>query len=267
MTIIYTIDTIKKINQSITTIFSKEIITSLLEIKNNNIFIKRKSTLRINTETVSEWRKIKQNNELSIEELLNSNLNKLSSKNFNIINIKICKIFEDNKDNTTITSIFFKKILTDKNNMMLYIKIILNNDYLLKQIIDLLTNYNKNVLLNNDTDYDDICKKNDMIDQRNNYYYFISLLYINNIIEDTYIISEFESLMLKISEYTQDNQDMYLNYYFKALTNLLEPCIKTLSINYQHYNSIIMEPIKKIQQDKTLPNKFRFAIMDILDKV
>ena len=102
--ITYSPDAIRIIGENITAELAPEIIKSLMEIKINNKFIRRRSPIKLkytmSKATVNTWRKENEGivSNVSIEEKLveniNSELNKLSESNFDIINKTLQKILE-----------------------------------------------------------------------------------------------------------------------------------------------------------------------------
>jgi hypothetical protein len=100
MTIVYTFETIEEIASNFDARLDDDIIQKLLDIKRNNIFIKRRAPLRLKYQihSTNTWRKdgegdAKFSPTEYLTNLLVSNLNKLSNKNYDIIFKEIQDIY------------------------------------------------------------------------------------------------------------------------------------------------------------------------------
>lgn len=100
MTIVYTFETIEEIASTFNARLDDDIIQKLLDIKRNNIFIKRRAPLRLKYQIHSNntWRRDGIDNPTispieNLTNLLISNLNKLSNKNYDIIFKEIQDIY------------------------------------------------------------------------------------------------------------------------------------------------------------------------------
>jgi len=128
----YTIEQINLIESKIDTVLDDEIIQKLLEIKQNNRFLKKTTPVRLKysmiTETANKWKEAKLDNtreEEHFRESINLNLNKVSIKFYDSIVEKIlASIYEYGLDKSKdiILDLIFSKSINEKQYANLYCK-------------------------------------------------------------------------------------------------------------------------------------------------
>lgn len=259
----YNLSEIYSILEKDKSIFTKEIIDNLLEIKKNNKFIKRKSPIKINTEISTSWRIKHQQNNKDFEDILTSYLNKICEKNYNDIKQKLLELIKEDNINTIIEAIF-TKIINEKNSD-LFVKLIIDINIqtsITNIIINLIENFYKtldNIKFSEDT-YDELCESNKI---KNNFYFFFSfiskLYYFNeNLIKNSEIIKNYYNNLLVLINTDSNLTEFYIN----CLVNLVEKSFNKISL----HNNEIKKNFEEMSQNRSkFSNKSRFLIIDLLE--
>lgn len=278
--ITYSIEDILKIGENITAILNEDIINKLLEIKQNNRFIKKTSPIKLQyvmkVTVANKWRQEKINNELSIidqfKENINSNLNKISEKNFEIIKNNIIKLIDsENKEYRDILlELIFVKTISESQFSNIYVKLIkeFNKIYGIsfKKILFTKINnfYNENISLNLNTQnvsYNKLCEINKLKLKLIGIFIFISEFYKQNIIKLDIIIKYVNILLENIN--TSDNYEKYIECFSELIINIGE---KIENENKKYFQSEIISKIEKIINNKKKYNsRCRFKLLDLID--
>lgn len=287
--IAYSPEAINLIGENITAELSPDIIKSLMEIKVNNKFIRRRSPIKLkytmNKSTVETWRKEKTGmaSSKSLDdkfiEQINSELNKLSESNFDIIYKTIKTILENNNDLKFMKialETLFNKSINEANFSYLYARLvklfveIYGKDFE-NELIDRVNKfYDNNIekkfnISQDDIDYDELCRINKEKQKLLGTFTFIGGLYINNYINDVVILKYFNILINSIIENkdTDNNLDKYIECICTLITTIgfkLENSLKS------DFDDIIISKLKEISNDrKKFKPRIRFMILDLLD--
>ena len=279
---------INELNASITSILDNDIINDLLEIKNNNKFIKRKSPIKLRYEikdsVANKWRQSKIENENIINseiflETINSNLNKLSDLNFPNISANIIKYINENINdefmNITLNAIF-NKCLLEHLYSHLYGKLLkmLIESYgekfrdLIIEKTEIFYNENISKVFNiNNVNYDDFCTLNKEKSKLLGSFILIGCLYKNDIIKYEIVI-KYCNILFNNSLYGEESKE-YLEKYVECLLRLIENV--GLKIQKNHPDIFENNIIKNLNLIKTNKLRFkpriRFLVMDLLDLI
>ena len=141
---------IKELSESITSILDVDIINNLLEIKNNNKFIRRKSPIKlryvIDKSVSNKWRKEKLENDDREDmdiylENLNKNLNKMTESNFNNVKDNVLELINSSEHKDTYMEVTLNTIFNKCLLEYLYANLYAN---LLKILVDI---YDDNVFI------------------------------------------------------------------------------------------------------------------------
>lgn len=265
--------------------------------KKNNFVNKKKRGNVIEILNDSDWEALRTFQTTKIEEkdgldgkidILRSNMNKLSDKNFTDIKVKIIEsidqIFNDNCSNEEIlkvvtiifdiasTNRFYSKIYAD-----LYTELIQKYDIMLKVFEE---HFNKFLSLFDvieyvepSVDYDKFCKINKDNEKRKSLAAFFINLMNNDIISKDKIINITKNLLNQINDYiSQDNKKNEVDELTENVAILYKKKIFMLDdIDYDLNNGItVNEFIYKLAHSKTknylsLTNKSIFKFMDLID--
>ena len=282
--IVYEYSFIKNLSENFKAELDENIINKLLEIKKNNKFIRRKSPLRLKYKisVANAWRKERENKELSNEELyinlIISNLNKISNKNYKLIFSElqtINKTYEDKLDtNSILTETIFNKSMDENIYSNLYAQLIhdLNIDILNQKLNqkcnDFFESMNKNddLLINSEkiiNDYDKLCillkKKSKMLGG----FVFIANLFKYKIVEYNIMKNYYLSLVQLTKLANVDTIGKYID----SLVTILSNCGKNLNELEDNFKEIYMDIVYKLMSDKEkVKSKYRFKLMDIVEK-
>jgi len=265
--------------------------------KKNNLGNKKKRGNVIEILNDSDWEALRTFQTTKIEEkdgldgkidILRSNMNKLSDKNFTDIKVKIIEsidqIFNDNCTSHEIlkvvtiifeiasTNRFYSKIYAD-----LYTELIQKYDIMLKVFEE---NFNKFLSLFDiieyvepSVDYDKFCKINKDNEKRKSLAAFFINLMNNDIISKDKIINITKNLLNQINDYiSKDNKKNEVDELTENVAILYKKKIFMLDdIDYDLNNGInVNEFIYKLAHSKTknylsLTNKSIFKFMDLID--
>lgn len=279
---------IKEFNESITSILDIDIINNLLEIKNSNRFIKRKSPIKLRyqiTDSVAnKWRqkKIENENQINPEifiETLNNNLNKISDLNFKNISINIINYVNENLENDfmyiTLNTIF-NKCLLEHLYSHLYaelLKMLVKcygekfNKLILEKTEDFYNNNISKVFsINTNIDYNKLCEINKEKTKLLGSFILIGCLYKNNIVNFELVL-KYCNILFENSLYGEEDKN-YLEKYVECLISLLENVGFNLELELgkDRFNLEIMEKVNLIQSNKLrFKPRIRFLVMDLID--
>lgn len=276
----YSIEDILRIGENITAILNEDIIIKLLEIKQNNRFIKKTSPIKLKyvmkITVADKWRQEKINNELSVidqfKETINSNLNKISEKNFEIIKNNIIKLIdsENNEYRDILLELIFVKSISESQFSNIYVKLIkefnkIYGESFKKMLFKKINNfYNENINSNlniKNVDYNKLCEINKLKLKLIGIFIFISEFYKQNIIKLN-IITKYVSILLE-NIYTNDNHEKYI----ECFTELIKKIGKKIETeNKEYFESEIISKIEKIITNKEKYNsRCRFKLLDLID--
>lgn len=280
--IVYEYSFIKNLAKNFSAELDENIINKLLEIKKNNKFIRRKSPIRLKYKisTANIWRKERENKELSEEDLyinlIVSNLNKISNKNYSLILDEIVntnKQYRDKIETSFILSkTIFNKSMDENIYSNLYAKLIndLNNSDLNKNLNkkcnDFFVEINKSnneIIDDYEDNYDKLC---DTLKQKSKMlggYIFIANLFKYNVVEYEIVKNYYLSLINLTKLATEDTIGKYID----SIVTILDNCGKSLNENDKNFKEIYMNYIYELIKDKErVKAKYRFKLMDITDK-
>lgn len=285
--ICYTPQLIEEISKNIQTELSPEIIVNLLEIKQNNKFIKKRSPIKLKytmkTSIADTWRNEKLEQTISdkdkfIEEL-NGNLNKLSEGNYNIIKDAIKNLILENKDKykDLLLDLIFKKSISEKTYTTLYAKLLsllieIYGDSFKNCILQKTKEFYEekitiNVLNDNDNDnYDILCENNKQKSKILGIFTFLGGLYENKIIEYTIIMKYFNILLE--SSLNTSNVSINIENYVECMVTLITKIGYKLEseLEKETFDNLVMDKLVKISKDnKNYKPRTRFLIMDLID--
>lgn len=281
----YTPDFISGLCDSIKSELSPEIIQNLLEIKENNRFIRRNTPIKLeytlDKTLANTWRNEKKNDSevpdsIKFSEKINSELNKISESNYNKILKSIEKIIilEENKDyeNIIIDTVFNKSI----NQHMfshLYAKMtnlfekVYGESFKHKLIERVHEFYDKNIseTFTNSTNYEELCNLNEKKQKLLGIFIFIGGLYINSIIDKSVVLKYYSILINFINQDdTSDNLEKYIDCVCTLTSNIGIKLEKELDEDtFKEIFTLQMENIKN--NTKKFSFKSRFKIMDLID--
>jgi hypothetical protein len=282
----YTPEEIRSLGETIVEILDQDILDVLSEIKKNNRFIRRKSPVKLKyhleNSASTAWRKEKESgNQLSgidlFNEQMNSNLNKISVSNFDIIQDNIIKILKENigeEYQESCLNILFDKSVNESNFGILYSRLCegIINIYgegfrkTIKNRCDLF--YNENIvkifIKQDDISYDELCRINKEKSKLIGSFVFMGGLYINSIIEYDFIIKYFNILIDALSD---DTNSEHYEKYIECLVNFISSIGETMEKELgENFNIIILDKINEIRNNRSrFKPRSRFLIMDLLD--
>ena len=292
----YSYEFIETLSSNFRATLDEELASRLLEIKKGNKFIRRKSPMRmkykIHESVAQAWRKDREEKkQMSIEEKFNlemqSNLNKISLKNYGVIFENIHNLYKElveevdmDEYNEIIVKIIFEKAMLDKNFSYLYAQL-LNN---LNEIESLdLGNICNNICntfydttvetslneVNTDMSDEEIRKVFSSKTQLLGGYIFMANLYIFNLLSYDSILKYYKGIL----KYFEKSPVEYCDTYLDIIENLLKTAgyqLERKAETKEDFYSDFMSELYKLQSLKSyenpkMSNKNRFKIMDITD--
>ena len=275
----YTESDFNKVSECFNAELDENIINTLLEIKKNNKFIKRRSPLRLKYKTTELWRLSQDtDNKLSDEEivskLVTSNLNKLSDKNFQLIYDDIVKIIEAYPDvnlTNTIDIIFEKSIEENFYSEVysnLYYNLLNDNVDMIKYLSDKCNifydkftslNFDENI---DDDDYDNLCRITEKKSNILGGFMMISNLYMKNLLPYQIIERYYLDIIANIPNVSTNT----LGIYIECLVSILRIVGEDIEKKYStEFNEIFMKNIRDLINHKHMIPKYKFKILDFLD--
>lgn len=282
----YSPEEIRLIGKNIVEILNDDILKVLSEIKENNLFIRRKSPVKLKyslPESVANtWRKEKEiGNQLSgielFNEKLNSNLNKISNSNYAIIQSNILDLLKENNEKQyqdSCLNILFQKSINESNFGILYSRLcegiisIYGEEFrkTIKDKCDIF--YNENIvkvfIKHDDISYDELCRINKEKSKLIGSFVFMGGLYINSIIEYDFIIKYFNILIDALSDDNNlEHYEKYIECLVNFMSNIGQKMERELGENFQ---LIILDKILEIKNNRSkFKPRSRFLLMDMLD--
>ena len=287
--IVYDPETIQCIGSNITAILEKEVIESLMEIKINNRFIRRRSPIKLkytmNKSVAATWRNEKENkdsvsDENRFTEELNTELNKLSESNFEIIKDTLKSILEKNPGelfrNLAIDNLFNKSI-NETTYSFLYAKLVdmiieVYGEDVKMMILDRVESfYSENIdkkFVTNDPNisYEELCKLNKEKAKLLGSFTFIGGLYANDVVDVNLVLKYFDILVNTIINVEISEQET-LDKYVECLSTLLNSIGNKLEDELSEtFDEKIMSNLRDmVGNKKKFKPRTRFMIMDIID--
>jgi len=280
--IIYSPGEILEIGKHITAELDEDIINSLMEIKANNKFIRRRSPVKLKY-TMKTWRKEKENIEVSLVdkfvEGINSKLNKLSASNFNEIRDALLEVVQTKTDDEfrqLALDTLFHKAINEANFSDLYARIL--NTFIdtygeifkslliekVKQYYD--TNITGKFCINNEKiDYDTLCEINKEKVKMLGSFTYIGSLYLYKYVDSGLVLKYLDILMNSISDTADDDSDV--EKYIECSCTLITKIGKQLEqeIGKKEFKAKVTENMRAISKNSQIKPRVRFMIMDILD--
>lgn len=280
---------IKELSESITSILDVDIINNLLEIKNNNKFIRRKSPIKlryvIDKSVSNKWRKEKLENDDREDmdiylENLNKNLNKMTESNFNNVKDNVLELINSSEHKDTYMEVtlntIFNKCLLEYLYANLYanlLKILVDiyDDNVFIELILKKTNsfYNDNICktfnVENNLNYDELCTLNKEKSKLLGSFILIGCLYKNDII-DYDLVMKYCNLLFENSLYSDDKPET-LEKYVECLCTLMENIQTKLKNKLGDiFQKEIIGKLEMIQKDKSrFKSRIRFKVMDLIE--
>jgi len=282
----YTPEFIENLSKTIDTELSPDIILNLLEIKQNNKFIKKRSPIKLKytmkTNLAEIWRNEKIDESLSNEnkfiEEINGNLNKLSDGNYTLIETKMYDLIINNKDNykDLLIDIFFKKSISEKTFTSLYAKLCLvfikiYGDSFKASILEKVESiYEEKINVNfsnysQEDNYEIFCQKNKEKSKLLGIFTFIGSLYEYDIIE-YHLVMKYFNILLK-SSCNFDDEQANLENYIECMITLITNIGKKLELELKKdFDTLIINNLRLIAENKVVYKpRTRFLVMDLLD--
>ena len=292
----YTYEYIEEIAKQFSATLDEDVANRLLDIQKSNKFIRRKSPLRlkykIHDSVAQAWRKEKEEKKFisPIEQFkteLQANLNKLSSKNYEMILNKIWELYEQlgsdetfNSFQVVIASMIFEKAVTEKGYSYIYAQLLSNlyekgcDD--LKEICDELSNnfYNKSSEISIEESTSDMTES----EIRNLYatkmkftggFIFIANLFVYELLGYEVVLKFYKNLIESFETVPLEYCDNYLDTVEQILKTAGYHLEKRASSSKRFYDDF-MDILNKYQNTKQdvnprMSNKNRFKLMDITD--
>ena len=282
----YSPEEIRLIGKDIVEFLDVDIIKTLLEIRDNNLFIRRKSPVKLKytlpVSVAATWRKEKEaGSKLSdfdfFQERLNSNLNKISNSNFLVIQKNINELLANNPGKEyqdSCLEILFQKSINESNYGILYSSLcdgiieIYGEEFRkrIKLKCDLFYNDNIEKVFNKKEgiSYDELCRINKEKSKLIGSFIFMGGLYINSIMNYDFIIKYFNILIDALSD--SDNADHYEKY-IECLIGFIQNIGKKMEEELgDDFKIIVIERLTEIKDDKKrFKSRSRFIMMDLLD--
>lgn len=276
------------LSESITTLLDDDIIKNLLEIKNNNKFIRRKSPIKLRyvmeNSLANVWRAQKEQGEMGINvetytEKINSLLNKVSERNFNTISVEIVEFVKLNIERDwmkiTLYTIFDKCILESLYSS-LYAKLLkmlieVYGDEFRKIILEKTEDFYENNITkvfyienNVDISYSDLCDRNKEKSKLLGSFSLIGGLYEQDILHHNIVLKYFNVLLDSSLENGGDSNSV--EKYIECLLALVEKVGYKLEMELKDtFNSLIIDKLKQITKNKSFKPRVRFLVMDLFD--
>lgn len=246
--------------------------------KIDNIILKSVKTKNNTNNSTNNWRKprpkIQKVFECKEEGIINSNLNKLSPKNFDKISNNLLKIIKTNPDSLSICiENIFKKAVSQPIYCEQYIKLIklfIDNGYNISSILnekcklftELLKYKMSDITEDNEFNYDEFCKSIKEKNYKNGFSKFIGELANYSLIDDSFVNINIDIFIKNLEEKIIENpQHEFIEDNILCLYKLLITC-KNKITNMENI-------IQKIEEFKKcgLIKRLKFKLMDLLDEL
>ena len=219
----------------------------------------------------------------SIKKDINTNLNKMTHKNSNVIFLEILKIYEQNLeifDYQNFVDNIFDKAVMQPIYCPLYVKLfiimekkyntlskiednkfselILSKCELFKSMINDFSQKNDDVL--NIENYDDFCAKNKEKVFKKGFAQFVGELYKNNYVSGEFLNDYLLSLVNNII-YNLDNENTNIENSSICLIQLVD----TTMNKRQFFQTEVYPKVNDIIEYKIIPKKIKFKFLDLLE--
>ena len=285
---IYTIEFIEEINKTFKAVLDESIISKLQQIKDNLTFYKYVNPIEIRYKVEQggggNIGNISNPNIIITPEVISSrivsNLNKLTIRNYtNILDIItgiINEGLEEGINSTLFIDIIFNKAVEETMYSNLYAKLtndiiqsaknkVLLQDYLILSCEDFYKKNHKNDITNieSNVSYDDMCNINKNKTLLLGGIAFLCNLFNYDLIEYSFVNKYYKTLE-DIIEEDIDNIDVYVD----TLSSIINTCGEKLyNYNMADFHDNYLYIIETLSKDKKrLKSKYRFKLLDILDK-
>lgn len=279
----YSLEDFKIISENFNAELDTDIINSLLEIKKNNRFTKRKTPLKLKYTISSTWRLNESKNvDLTNEEILlkstTSCLNKLSNDNFDIILNLIITEMNNYSDVSyeKVIDIIFEKSLEENFYCQSYSRLLYNllkidsdrSGYLITKCRSFYNKFLDEKIDENDLqndDYNIVCEINEKKSNIISGFMLIGSLYNLDILDYDFI----KEIFLENVDKFNNTDTKYIGMYIEVMIVLIETSKDKLKAdNSVEYEDIFIKTIKNnIENKSKIVPKYRFKMKDLLDKI
>ena len=207
-------------------------------------------------------------------------LNKLSNKTLQEISLKIITELNScsSDDKPKIVSLLFDLKTSSKLFVKLYSelikKVVTTNNLIKPFIIQNVNEINNGIIeeLRLVKEYDDICKNNELLENKSAQYILITYLFTDNIIDKEFILTLLINLEKNITKNIENPQGKELNeYYIKNICKILNILNEKILLEeeveiHNNYLLNVLSMCSNKTKNKGLSNKTGFNIMDYCDE-
>ena len=207
-------------------------------------------------------------------------LNKLSVKTLTEISENIIKELQNssNEDKKKIVNILFDMKTSSLTFVKLYkdlIKnIIIKQASILPIIFETVNEINSNIVneIKSVENYDDLCKNNEILENKSSQYILIALLSSDFVIDKTFIFTLLNNLEKNVRNNVENSESKNLNeYYTKNICKILNILNEnsTFEDDLNDHNKFLLDILTMTSnksKNKGLSNKTGFNIMDYCDE-
>lgn len=207
-------------------------------------------------------------------------LNKLSSKTLSEISENIIKELQNcpNEDKRKIINIIFDMKTSSSTFIKLYRDLVKNiitkHNAILPIIFETINEINTSIIdeIKSVENYDDLCKNNEIIENKSSQYILITYLSSNYVIDKTFIFTLLNNLEKNIINNVEITESKNLNeYYIKNICKIMNVLNENSSfedelISHNNFLLNILSMTSNKSKNKGLSNKTGFNIMDYCDE-
>jgi len=207
-----------------------------------------------------------------IKNELNLLLNKITTKNFETISVKIIKIYSDNDITDYLIDILFNKSVMQPFFCPFYVKLLklLKNNDIIKLINIKISEYIKisqeDLVKNNkDLSYSEFCENNSKKIFKMGYSQFVGELFLNNLLEYMVIINNINLFIDNLNNILSNNKNIE---FLEDTIICLDKLLRTVKNNFKK------DDIDKINlyltvfiKNENLSKRFKFKLMDLKDYI
>ena len=225
-----------------------------------------------------------------IEGDINIELNKLSPKNYAEITNKILKNwitrYEGEKREEILSSTLdnlFTKAVTQPiycPYYVLFLKIFIENKVNVEDVIKIKCDKFKNILIEKtesetnrvetvtDENYDDFCKNLKQKNFKLGYSQFLGELYNNKLISVMVLLESMDIMFSNINNKIDKSENLIQDLKSEFIeTNIICLCKIIETLNQKFVAENYLDKLTKIQQQKDLPKRLVFSLMDTIDSI
>lgn len=225
-----------------------------------------------------------------IEGDINIELNKLSPKNYAEITNKILKNwitrYEGEKQKEILSSTLdnlFTKAVTQPiycPYYVLFLKIFIENKVNVEDVIKIKCDKFKNILIEKtesetnrvetvtDENYDDFCKNLKQKNFKLGYSQFLGELYNNKLISVMVLLESMDIMFSNINNKIDKSENLIQDLKSEFIeTNIICLCKIIETLNQKFVAENYLDKLTKIQQQKDLPKRLVFSLMDTIDSI